>query len=253
MTMSLVNQILIIDDDREICIYLSKSIKRYFDIDTKILNSGKNIKHYLKTSVHNFDIILLDLMMPQIDGIDTCRYIREVSDIPIIMMTCLNDNEIKPVKSILAFEAGVDDCISKPINPAELIARCSAILRRTKNDIDNLPVGKTSPTGTYTFENWQLNTKDFTLTTPDKVTVFLSTGEYDLLLLFLNHPRQVLSRDFLTQKLRSVKHSPYDRSIDVRISLLRKRLHEDGTRLIRTVYHKGYMLNADVTQTVYDA
>ncbi|WP_192484442.1 MULTISPECIES: response regulator transcription factor [Cysteiniphilum] len=250
--MSKLSSLLIIDDDEVISECLKRNLVDYFGISVKTRKTGVDIDVYLSQTENSFDIILLDLIMPELDGVSVCERIRTVCNTPIIMMTCLDDNDIRPTKFVLAFNSGIDACITKPINPAELVARCEAILRRTSGmTVDNKSVSReTSIEGfvIYHFDGWELNTKTFCLKSPSGISYSLSTSDFELLRLLLKNPGKILSRDFLIKELKDIKRNVYDRSIDVRISLLRKKIEQDPKQpaMIKTVHNKGYMLASDV-------
>jgi len=151
------------------------------------------------------------------DGLTLCRQLRNLSDVPVIMLTALGDE----TERILGLEMGADDYVAKPFNPRELLARIKGVLRRAHH-----------------------------LIAPDGVVVNLSAGEYRLLEAFLSHPNRVLSRDQLMEILRGRDWDPFDRSIDVQVSRLRRRLRDDphDPTLIKTVRGEGYLFAARVTR-----
>lgn len=243
-----IKNILMVDDDKEICKYLAKIFKQTYNIEMTALYSGIGLADYLLTSQVKFDLLILDLMMPDLHGTDVCRQVRDASGIPIIMMTALKDPIMAPTERTLAFKSGVDHFISKPVNPAELIVRGEAIIRRLQQS------GKTSPKANqyfyYYFNHWQLDTKNLTLKSPEGVNISISTSDFNLLLLFLDHSGEVLSRDFLVDALKARKRDFYDRSIDVRVSLLRKKIEKNAKNpeVIKTIHNRGYLFSADVSK-----
>ena len=243
-----IKNILMVDDDREICKYLAKIFKQTYNIEMTTLNSGMGLANYLLASQIKFDLLILDLMMPDMHGTDVCHQVRETSSIPIIMMTALKDPIMAPTECTLAFKAGVDHCISKPVNPAELIVRGEAIIRRLQQNNKTQP--KSNQHFYYYFKDWQLDTKNVILKTPEGVNISISTSDFNLLVLFLNHQGAVLSRDFLVDALKARKRDFYDRSIDVRVSLLRKKIEKNAKNpeIIKTIHNRGYLFSADVNQ-----
>jgi two-component system OmpR family response regulator len=187
------------------------------------------------------DLLVLDIMMPGEDGLSLCRHVREIGDLPIILLTARSEETDR----IVGLEMGADDYVVKPFSPRELVARIKAILRRASagNRRDAAPA-----TGLYRFGEWILNSADWTLTGPDEIAIPLSTADYRLLLAFLERPRQVLSRDQLLDLTQGREANPFDRAIDNQISRLRRKIEPDpkSPSFIKTVWGGGYMLSADV-------
>lgn len=237
--------LVITDDDQEIRTLLSEFLTKHgYQITTA--NNGEQLLTLLADAKHNYDLIILDVMMPGIDGIETCRQIRQRSSIPIIMLTAVCDDTDK----ILGLEFGADDYLAKPFNPRELLARIKAILRRS-NEAPAVAVEQVSKRNrppVYEFSGWQLDTATRRLLSPDCVEVALSGGAYDLLLAFLEHPQRVLSRDHLLDVTRNRLAEPFDRSIDVQVSRLRQKLEIDAKepKMIKTVRTGGYLFTASV-------
>lgn len=188
------------------------------------------------------DLIVLDLMLPGKDGLTLCRELRGTHDTtPIIMLTAKGDD----IDRILGLEMGADDYLPKPFNGRELIARIKAVLRRG---------GAASPSIAseqvrfYCFEGWRLDVGKRELLRPDAVVVSLSTGEFDLLSALVQRPHLVLTRDQLLDLTRGRAAVVFDRSIDIQISRLRKKLQDDpkDPRKIKTVWGGGYLFAADV-------
>ena len=181
------------------------------------------------------DLILLDIMLPGQSGLDLCRALRGRSRIPIIMVTARGDETDR----IAGLEIGADDYLPKPFNRRELLARIRAVLRRA-----TAPAAPGPGTGDrIIFERWTLDTRRRELAAPDGSAVELSGGEYDLLLAFLEHPQRVLSRDQLLDLARNRIASGLDRSMDVMVSRLRRKIEpgETSPPMIRTVRGAGYM------------
>jgi len=178
--------------------------------------------------------------LPGEDGLSLCRKLRASTATPVIMLTAMGED----VDRIVGLEMGADDYLPKPFNPRELLARIKAVLRR----VQSLPAA--SPKGdTAKFDGWTLDLGSRRLTSPQGEEVELSTGEYDLLLAFATHPRRVLSRDQLLDLARGRTAAPFDRSVDIQVMRLRRKIEADPKepRLIKTVRGGGYMFAAEVT------
>ncbi|MDP1619302.1 response regulator [Phenylobacterium sp.] len=192
-------------------------------------------------SRRRIDLVLLDLMLPGEDGLSLCRRLRAQGATAILMVTARTDD----IDRVVGLEIGADDYLGKPFNPRELVARVRAILRRTRGAPAQGP--QASGAQVYLFEGWRLDAGRRDLTAPDGRDVALSGGEFDLLMCLLTHPQRVLSRDQLLDWTRGRNAAPYDRTIDVQLSRLRRKLGDppDGG-LIRTIRGGGYMLSAAV-------
>lgn len=234
--------LLIVDDDTEICDLLHDFFtQRGFRVS--VACNGEEMRKILH--VWDIDLVILDLMLPGDDGLALCREIREHSELPIIMLTAVTGEADR----IVGLEVGADDYMEKPFNPRELLARVKAIMRRSglpQGGIEPAPVPQQNKI--YQFANWTLHEGKRELRSPDKVLVQLSSGEFELLLAFLQRPQVVLSRDDLLNATRGVEAIPFDRSIDIQISRLRKKLTPGGSQhgLIKTVRGQGYIFTESV-------
>jgi two-component system phosphate regulon response regulator OmpR len=187
-----------------------------------------------------YDLIVLDLMLPGEDGLAICRRLRAQDMGPaIIMLTAKGDD----VDRIVGLEMGADDYLPKPFNPKELLARFKAVLRRRA---PAGPPGAPASGGVYPFGEFSLNLATRTLTRAGK-PVQLTTGEFSVLKVLVQHPRQPLSRDKLMELARGREYEVFDRSIDVQISRLRKIVEEDPSKPkhIQTVWGFGYVFVPD--------
>jgi len=232
--------ILIVDDDREIRDLLARFLDKH-GLRVSTAADGRDMKKALET--RGIDLVVLDLMMPGEDGLTLCRNLRATSKIPIIMLTAMGEE----MDRILGLEMGADDYLAKPFNPRELLARIKAVLRRSSSEpAANREIGDVQ---FYEFDGWRLNTARRELFSPDNVMVPLSGGEFELLMAFLTHPQRVLNRDQLLDLARGREAQPFDRSIDVQVSRLRRKIERDPKtpKLIKTVRSGGYMFSADVT------
>ncbi|MCZ0735634.1 response regulator [Phreatobacter sp. AB_2022a] len=230
--------ILLVDDDGEIRRLVTKFLRESGFRVTSV-RDGREMRETLKST--SVDLIVLDLMLPGISGLELCRELRAESAIPIVMLTARGDD----LDRVLGLEFGADDYISKPFNTRELAARIRAVLRRTTAQGET----RLDPSWRFTFDGWVLDTRRRELVNDQGVVVDLSTGEYDLLLSFVEAPQRVLSRDHLLDAARNRVSSVFDRSIDVQVSRLRRKLGGDGTPdMIKTVRGLGYLFVPEVAK-----
>ena len=236
--MSRTPHILIVDDDREIRDLLSRFLKKH-ELRIDAAANGREMMQLL--SEGRYDLIVLDLMMPGEDGLTLCRKVRNTSRIPIIMLTALGEETDR----IIGLEMGADDYIAKPFNPRELLARIKAVLRRSDGAIGT---DGDLQQQVLRFANWTLDMTKRELRSPDDVLVPLTAGEYDLLVAFAEHPNRVLTRDQLLDLAKGRTAIPFDRSIDVQLSRLRRKIEIDpkAPEIIKTVRGGGYILAAEV-------
>jgi two-component system OmpR family response regulator len=230
--------LLIVDDDKELCILLSKFLTRQ-GYRVSIAHNGSEMASVLDTS--HVDLLILDLMLPGEDGLALCRRIRATSTLPIIMLTAMGDE----VDRIIGLEMGADDYLAKVANPRELLARVRAVLRRVGAPEVGAPTDKTR---ILEFAGWRLDVTHRQLFSASNTLVPLRAGEFELLLAFAERPQRVLSRDQLLDLSRGRTASVFDRSIDVQVSRLRRKIEEDPKEpaLIKTVRSSGYILAANV-------
>ncbi|MEW4468449.1 response regulator [Parasphingorhabdus sp. JC815] len=188
----------------------------------------------------NFDIILLDIMMPGEDGLSFCRHVRDKTEIPVIFISAKGEE----LDRIVGLELGADDYITKPFSPRELVARIKVVLRRTTNGNGLQPGSGTI----YQFSGWTLKTDQRSLTDHEGVTVPLSSGEYQMLLALLSRAGQVLNRDQLLDITQGREAHAFDRAVDNQISRLRRKIEADpkNPEIIKTVWGGGYVLAGDV-------
>ena len=232
-----VPHILVVDDDREIRDLLNRFLVKH-GLRVSTARDGIEMTRILDGAA--IDLVVLDLMLPGEDGLSLCRKLRSTTNLPVIMLTAMGEDTDR----IVGLEMGADDYLPKPFNPRELLARIKAVLRR----VQSLPAA--SPKGdTAKFDGWVLDLGSRRLTSPQGEEVELSTGEYDLLLAFATHPRRVLSRDQLLDLARGRTAAPFDRSVDIQVMRLRRKIEADPKepRLIKTVRGGGYMFAAEVS------
>ena len=188
------------------------------------------------------DLIILDLMLPGPSGLELCRKLRQTSDVPIIMLTAKGEEADR----VVGLEIGADDYLGKPFGSRELVARIRALLRRAAGL--HLP-GNPATGRKYRFEGWTVDTPRRELLNGEGVVIDLTSGEYDLLLAFVEAPQRVLSREQLLDLSRNRTAAAFDRSVDVLISRLRRKLGaEDSERIIKTVRGAGYMFAPSVVR-----
>lgn len=232
------DRILIVDDDPEIRQLLVDYLLRS-GCDAVPAANGREMGQMLER--HAIDLVVLDLMLPDADGLALCRDLRARSNLPVLMLTARGEEADR----IVGIEMGADDYLVKPFSPRELLARIKGILRRTRALPPNL---KPDAQRCLVFAGWKLDTAARVLTSPAGVATPLSGAEFRLLRILLDHPNRVLNRDQLVELIHGREAEPYDRAIDVQVSRLRQRLQDDGreARLIKTVRGEGYVLAATV-------
>jgi two-component system OmpR family response regulator len=232
--------ILVVDDSADIrdplARYLAKNGMR-----VSKANGGQELRRTMKTSA--IDLVVLDIMMPGEDGLSLCRWLRETTNIPVILLTALAEETDR----VVGLEIGADDYVVKPFNPRELLARIRAVLRRSQA----LPRAPASTANRIRFERWTLDVPRQELTGPDGVAVPLSTAEFRLLTVFLERPHMVLSREHLLDLTSGRALEPFERSIDNQVSRLRKKIEVDPKNpvIIKTVWGGGYSFAAGVEET----
>ena len=224
-------RLLIVDDEPE----LRDLLKRYlteqgYQVDA--VADGTAMDRYLKK--HTVNLIILDLMLPGDDGLTIARRLRQQSDQAIIMLSARGDE----VDKIVGLEIGADDYLAKPFNPRELLARVRAVLRRSKS--------KTPTEQSVNFGPFKLNLYSHKLTR-NGIDIPLTTGEFELLQIFTQHPNSVLSRDRLLDLTKGYERSPFDRSIDVRVNRLRRKIEPDVSEptYLRTIWGAGYLFSPE--------
>lgn len=230
--------LLVVDDDREIRDLLTRYLARH-GYRVTAARDGQEMRKFLAD--RNIDLIILDLMLPGEDGLALCRAVRAENGPPIVMLSAMGEDADR----ILGLEIGADDYLPKPFNPRELVARIKAVLRRAQGAGGGTaaPVG-----GFYTFGGYQLDPTQRRLNGADGNEIALTAGEYELLLALVQRPRRVLSRDDLLEITRGRAAGPFDRSIDVQISRLRRKIERDPADplFIKTVRSGGYIFSAEV-------
>jgi len=230
--------ILVVDDDREIRDLLSRFLIKH-GLRVSSAKDGVEMNRLLETSA--IDLVVLDVMMPGEDGLTLCRKLRATSTLPVIMLTAMGEDTDR----IVGLEMGADDYLPKPFNPRELLARVKAVLRRAQA----VSAPKAASGDVLRFEGWLLDLGSRRLCREGGEDVILSTGEWELLHAFVTHPRRVLSRDQLLDLARGRSAVPFDRSIDIQVMRLRRKIEVDPSdpKLIKTVRGGGYVFAAEVS------
>lgn len=232
---------LLIEDDREISTLVTRFLTKH-GFRVSIAADGRAMHRILSES--RIDIVVLDIMLPGEDGLSLCRRLRADSNLPIIFLTALGEESDR----ILGLEMGADDYIAKPFNTRELLARIRAVLRRFSNIPDTVLPAKAS---VLTFEGWRIDLAKRQLHAPDGTRTVLTSGEFDLLVAFCQHPQRVLTRDQLLDLTAGRSAKSFDRSIDIRISRLRRKIELDPRepKIITTVRSGGYFFATQVGVT----
>ena len=227
-------QILIVDDEAAVRRLLRKCLEKEGFI---ISEASTGTEMHTILDAQSIDLVTLDITLEGEDGLDLARTIRAKSKVPIIMVSGKGDL----IDKVVGLEIGADDYISKPFELREVIARVRAVLRRYTDATPH----KTDTGTIYKFENWQLDSNKRELRDPNNKPIELTSGEYDLLYLFVTHPQQVLNRDQIMDNLKGNEWTPNDRTIDNQVARLRKKLSAKG-ELIKTVRGSGYIFSATV-------
>ncbi len=228
------NRILIIDDDEELCELVSEYLT-VEGFETEAVYDGE--AGLQKALSGAFDMITLDVMLPKKNGFDVLRELRETSKIPVLMLTARGED----MERIVGLEIGADDYLPKPFNPRELVARLRAILRRVETNEQTIQI-----------ENDNLTVDDVEVQISARSAVRggedlnLTSVEFDLLAEFLRHAGKVVKKEDLSEKVLERKLSPFDRSLDMHVSNLRKKLgnRENDAEIIKTIRSVGYIYTA---------
>ena len=236
--MSDIGHILVVDDQKEICDmvqdYLSSEGYR-----VSIAHDGGGMRRAIAQSP--VDLVILDLMLPGEDGLTLARGLREESSVGIIILTGRGET----VDRIIGLEMGADDYLPKPFHLRELLARVKSVLRRVSSrSAERAPAQRSQAR----FAGWHLDLSSRELFSPSGKEVRLTTGEFDLLAAFVNNANQVLTRDRLLDLARNREAGPFDRTIDVQVGRLRRKLEDDPQKpsIIKTVRGTGYIFTPAV-------
>jgi len=233
--------LLCVDDDTDILALLTNFFRKHSHVVSTATNSTEMFAILKNQPI---DLVILDVMLQAEDGFSVCRTLRAVSQIPVIMLTAVADHTDR----VVGLEIGADDYLTKPFDQRELLARVKAVLRRTAEKPSVPTRSETRPV--LCFAGWRLDVARRELRSMDGSLVLLSGGEFELLLAFAEHAQQVLTRDQLIDLARGESHLADDRSIDVLVSRIRRKLEPDlkNPSLIRTVRNEGYIFTSAITR-----
>ena len=236
----LVPHILALDDDPDIRRILVEYLEGQ-DLKVTAVATGQEMLSNLETQ--SVDLLLLDLRLPNENGLDLARRIRATSKVPILILS----GQTAEADRVMSLELAADDYVTKPFSPRELLARIRAVLRRAQPEESSAPSGK--DVRAYRFADWELNMRLHRLIAPDGKPVPLTNSEFSLLCAFLTAPQRVLSRDQLLERSRLHSLEVYDRSIDVTILRLRRKIEADPSNptLLTTERGVGYIFNCAVS------
>ncbi|UII26232.1 response regulator transcription factor [Fulvivirga maritima] len=222
-------KILLVEDDTEVCSFINKGLSEEGYEITIAMDGTLGLQ---LAEQHDYDLLILDIMLPGINGLEICRAIRKIKQVPILFLTALGSTE----NIVLGLDSGADDYLAKPFKFIELLARIRTLLRR-KSYIQNAAADDV-----YTFTNVVLDDTTKTVTRAG-VEITLTSTEYRLMLMFMKNPRRVLSRVDILEEVWGVHFDMGTNVVDVYVNYLRKKLENDGqSRLIHTVIGMGYVL-----------
>ncbi len=234
--MAELNRILVVDDDSDVRWMIRRYLEKH-DFDVETARDGTQMREILTSQ--DFDLVILDVTMPGEDGLSLARFLRENYEVGIVMVTAASE----VVDRVLGLEMGADDYVTKPFEPRELLARIKSVLRRltaVERTDPNAPahMGDRMPFGRFT-----LDTASHRLIGEDGNEVAITSMEFDLLKAFADNPDKVLTRDQLLNLAHKRDWDPYDRSIDIRITRLRRKIERDPSKpeIIKTVRGAGYI------------
>ena len=225
------SKLLVVDDDPELRELTQAYLMKNGFIENTV-ESSLGMDEFLATN--DVDLLILDLMLPGEHGLAIAKRLKKKKDLPIIIVSAQGED----IDRIVGLEIGADDYLAKPFNPRELLARIRAVLRRSNGKIEE----KEPESSRLVFNDFELDLNAHSLSRGGE-KVSLTSGEFDLLALLAANPNRVLHRDTILDKLTGAERSPFDRSIDVRVTRLRGKLEFDPSKpeLIKTIWGKGYM------------
>ena len=233
--------ILVVEDDADIRRMIAEFLRRNgYRVQTA--REGGALDRILEVS--RIDLLILDIGLPQEDGLSLCRRIRTQSSVPIIMLTARGSEH----ERVEGLETGADDYLTKPFGTHELLARIRALLRRAQS-VPHAPPGKRY--SSLRFAGWRLDIGARRLQSPDGTAVALTRGEFELLVAFCEHPKRILARDQLADLTRGKAAASCERSIDLQVSRLRRKIEHDprDPLLVQTVRAEGYIFTPEVSAT----
>jgi two-component system OmpR family response regulator len=233
------SHVLVLDEDQAVCNLVTDYLGQN-EFRVTAVSTGRQVLEMITNEA--IDILLMEPPVRGDDGMRLTREIRESSSLPIVMVS----RRVEEADRVMALEFGADDYVTKPFSPRELLARIRAVLRRAQTEV--VPPGRDETLRAYRFAGWELNVKLHRLRSPQQERVDISRGEFSLLAALLSSPQRVLSRDQLLELSRLHSTEVYERSIDVQILRLRRKIEADPSHpeLIRTERGFGYVFSAPV-------
>lgn len=238
--------LLCVDDDIDVNELIANYFSQY-GFQITCVQTGEAMRDAMAGG--GIDVVLLDLGLPGEDGLDLARYLREHWNGPVIIVSGRGET----IDRVVGLEVGADDYVTKPFDLRELLARVKTVMRRVSgenHEATPAAVDGNGESAKYLFEGWTLDKGARRLASPDDVEVTLTRGEFDLLLALVERPQRVVSRDQLMDIIHNRDAGPFDRSIDVQIGRLRKKLDDDPQqpRIIKAVRGLGYQFIAEVSR-----
>ncbi len=227
-------KIILVEDDERLAALVVEYLEQH-ELEVSVQYRGDTaVKEIIES---NPDLVILDVMLPGMDGLQVCKFVRQEIDSPIIMLTAKTDD----IDQVLGLEFGADDYITKPVQPRILLARIRALLRRT-SAVNHFDKNKTLANNELIFNEIRINKTSRQLYIHDK-PIELTNTEFELLWLLANNAGEILSRDKILASLRGIGYNGLNRSTDITISRLRKKLGdtEQSSQKIKTIHRKGYM------------
>ncbi len=236
--MNMNKQLLVIDDDIKLCALLTSYLSQY-NFDVSIANAPSEGLSFLKNK--HIDLIILDVMLPEMNGFETLKAIRKLYSIPVIMLTARGET----MDRIVGLELGADDYLPKPFEPRELLARTQTVLRRYPSFSKN-KLTKKLKSGELEINE---QSKSSVL---DQQVLDLTTMEFEILLVLMQNPTRVISRDDIMDEIRGIDWNAFIRSIDVAVSRLRTKLRDDAKhpKYIKTIWGRGYQFIGEVNYVI---
>jgi two-component system OmpR family response regulator len=231
-------RVLVVEDDPTIADLLANFLGEH---GYRVLLAGESREMDRILATQRVDLLILDITLPGEDGLSICRRVRAMDTVPVIMLTARSSE----IDHVVGLEMGADDYLTKPFSPQELLARIRALFRRIEAP---RPVGQARWAVTIRFSGWTLDLRRRELHDPDQIRVLLTAAEYRLLVVFCERPNRTLSREQLLDLTRERGAAVNDRSIDIQVSRLRRKIEQDARapQLIQTVRAGGYVFAANV-------
>jgi two-component system phosphate regulon response regulator OmpR len=230
--------IVVVDDEPDI----RETVQDYLELhgfEVTPADGGPALRELVEA--RDIDLVLLDINMPGEDGLSLARFLREQSDVALIMLTAAGE----VVDRIIGLEMGADDYLPKPVDLRELLARVKAVLRRMDSAREQAEAAAAEPRREVLFGSHRLDLEGHKLYDPEGEEITLTSMEFDLLKAFAEHPNRVLSRDQLLDMAHNRDWEPFDRSIDIRIARIRRKIEADHSKpqVIKTVRGAGYIFS----------